>query len=171
MTTNDAIIRVLFAQYKKDDTEAFNAVKNAGFSYYKVDGHWVVRNPETDRAVSAREEYSYTGRHKVRIDTGYYRVNTIRVPKDDVNKVNFVGILLKPVNRAYWERPYRTNTQDKVSNLRSAKQIVEWRKQDIARKKKEIAQLQAELERTIRWEFEAEISLADTRRELGLTRR
>ena len=175
MELNEAICRTLRVQFKKQLTEGeLDIIKKAGFGIEKNNGHFTV-------FTNATNEY---GNRNVYITEGYkdYRVVAwngfrekvyrFRTYTDILEKFDFEGFLRAPINEAYrdvyYYEPYRTPTRDKVRRLKDIKFRITYRKQDIEQVKKQIADLQATLERAIRWEMEAENDLKETRKAFGL---
>ena len=177
MTINEAIYRALRVQFKKQLTEGeLDIIKGAGFGIEKNNGHFVVHT-------NANNRY---GNRNVYIDEGYrdyrviawngYRERIYRFATyaDILEKFDFEGFLRAPINEAYrdvyYYEPYRTATKDKVRRLKDIKFRITYRKQDIEKVKKQIAELQENLERAIRWEMEAENDLKETRKAFGLVK-
>ena len=175
MELNEAIYRALRVQFKKQLTEGeLDIIKGAGFTVEKDNGHFTVYAEKGGR---------YGVRH-VYINEGYrdygviawngYRekVYRFRTYEDILKKFDFAGFLRAPINEAYrdvyYYEPYRTPTRDKVRRLKDIKFRIKYRKEDIEKVKKQIADLQATLERAIRWEMEAENDLKETRKTFGL---
>lgn len=172
---NNAIFNVLYYQFKKDCKVSHDIVEQAGYKISKFNGHFNIKNEATDRCVWI-EHGSYTSYIKrfsnsnkdVRIE-GYTFSCT---------KFDFVGYLEKPRNEVWWDiinSDYyglgrRGTGYWKRERLRTAKNSVKYRKEDIEKIKGQIAKLQEALEKEIRYEIEAEYKLEEVRKELGLVK-
>lgn len=179
MRLNDAIVNMLLVQFKNQlENNEVKIIENAGFRITKNDGHFVVEtvrdNEYYHREVCIKE--SYRG-YRVIAWNGYtqteYRFNDIIEIR---LKFDFEGFLNAPVNKAYAELlrtimyANRTDTQQKMYNLRSAKNFIKYAKDDIEKTKKKIRELQEELERDIRRQVDYEHDLEEVRKELGLAK-
>ena len=182
---NKAIFHVITHNIpKKEMKEECRLIKKQGYEVYKGGRHnWVVRNPVTNKYVSAekswREVTLYNnGRfaYKVNIEG----CNYIREYFDRCH-VDFVGILEKPVNkdwfwvldnqrigRDWW---YRTPTQNKFTRLKSAKSDIGYKAREIKEIQKKIEELQKDLIRAVAEKVRRENRLNEVRKELGLRER
>ena len=171
---NDAIINVLTHQFKKDVPKSHRTVENAGYVIYKVNGHFVVKNPKTDRNISVTQSHRY--RYRYFAEYGYYSkhqkyCNTM----DDVRKIDFVNCLNTPINSEYYSTFNAVPTIKKKyskyrSGLHDAKWDIDYYNSCIERYKKEIEKLNNELIRCARERGKAEEKLSGIRKELGLTK-
>ena len=179
MRLNDAIVNLLLVQFKNQlENGEVKIVENEGFVISKNDGHFVVGtvrdNEYYHREVCIKE--SYRG-YKVVAWNGYTQTEYKFESVDEIRlKFDFEGFLRAPINKEYaklmrneWYNS-RTATQAKMQNLRSAKNYIRYAKDDIAKTKKKLRELQEELENDIRRQVQYENDLAKIRRELGLTK-
>lgn len=162
---NKAIFKVLTTQFKKEMKEAVNTVEEAGYEIYKYNGHFNVRNPKTDKVIYASGNYNL-----------YIATNGNAKRKVIDWKIDFVGMLEKPINKEWNERNWMrgigsTDYKAKRRRLTDAKSSIEWKKRDIERKQAQILKLQEELLRDLKYQAQYEADLANVRKELGLTRR
>lgn len=126
----NAILTVLRTQYKYEAPAAFKTVERAGYDVYKYDGVWVIRNKETWKSLKL-----YNGR----LSLSHGGV----VKAENVEKVDIINYLNKPVNRAWWDilnaGVWGTPTQNKVNKLR-------WKKIDLAEHEAKLEKLTKQLE-------------------------
>lgn len=169
MTINEAIYRILTNQFKKDiGTEAFEIIKAAGYETLKNNGRFHIENPATGRCI-----YISDGYRGLKINTyaaGFSRYYEISYHPEKC-KFDFAGYLEKPLNKEWYNRYKWANfkpTEVKFRALSDARRSLGFDKHRIARIKKQIAELQADLEREIRYEIESEMKLKETRQKLGL---
>lgn len=179
MTLNDAIVNMLLVQFKNQlENNEVKIIENAGFVISKNDGHFVVRtvrdNEYYQREVCIKE--SYRG-FKVVTWNGYAQTEYKFKDIADIRlKFDFEGFLNAPINKEYAELrrtilyANRTDTQQKMYNLRSAKYSIKYAKADIEKTKEKIRELQEELEHDIRRQVDYEHDLAKVRKELGLAK-
>lgn len=179
MTLNDAIVNMLLVQFKNQlENNEVKIIENAGFLIAKNNGHFVVETVRDgeyyNREVCIKE--SYRG-FKVIVWNGYTQTEYKFKDIAEIRlKFDFVGFLTTPVNKAYAELlrtimyANRTDTQQKMYNLRSAKNFIKYAKDDIEKTKKKIRELQEELECDIRRQVDYEHDLAKVRKELGLAK-
>lgn len=179
MKLNNAIVNLLLVQFKNQlENGEVKIVENEGFVISKNDGHFVVGtvrdNEYYHREVCIKE--SYRG-YKVVAWNGYTQDEYKFESVDEIRlKFDFEGFLRAPINKEYaklmrneWYNR-RTATQEKMQNLRSAKNYIKYAKSDIEKTKKKLRELQDELENDIRRQVQYENDLAKIRRELGLTK-
>ena len=169
---NDAIFTVITNAFKKYMQDAVKTVEQAGYKVSKWNGHWHVTNPTTKRQVyctgDTRRYIHQNGNGK---PVGFY-------PRDEV-KVDFVGLLNKPINNEWnslrwrnWENPVGINKyRDMASRLRDAKWNANYYAGQIKETRRKIEKLQEELEDEVRRAVLAEERLKTVRTELGLSRR
>lgn len=168
MTLNEAIWHVISTQRKKDMAAgAFDMVKKGGYEVrYRGGGEWwEVRHPLTCKAVYIRVSTGYYGCYFLEIGN-----RSIKIENWDGCKVNFVGYLMKPINRDYWASlncKYEP-TKEKYERLRYAKWNVSYYTKDIEKIKKELASKQRELEYAIEHKAEYEHKLNDIKKEYRL---
>ena len=167
---NEAIIKVLTTQFKKDAKEAHALVESYGYTISKVDGHFIIKNPLTRRYVYITEARSYLYAYDIHINTNDKRVKR----SEELNNFDYVNFLEKPLNTAWYKTQYGENeyhpTREKWNRLSSAKWYLEYRTKDIDKIKKQIESLQKDLIRQVEWKEEAKHDLADVRKEYGLTK-
>lgn len=171
MTINAAIYRVLTTQFKKDiGEEALTMIKEAGYEFFKNNGRFHIKNPATERYVYISEGY-----RGLKINTyavGFSRYYNISYHPEKC-KFDFAGYLEKPLNSEYYTRYEWGNfkpTAEKFRTLSNARNNVDYEQRAIIRVKKQIADLQAQLERGIRYKVKYELELENTRKKLGLIR-
>lgn len=178
MTLNEAILKVITTQFKKDAPEAFKFVANSGYKVYKGGGHFYVEHPITGKYVYAEHTGFGWDYNAGRYIYGYYiyrgyLYRNVKWIDGTECKFNFVAYLMKPYNadRDY-KPPYRP-TLEKYNRIKSA----QW---DVDYHEKKVNELKAELEREVKritkdieyHTVQAERSkgrLKDVRNELGLT--
>ena len=165
---NRAIYRVMTTQFKKDAKEEHKIVEDAGYTIYKSDGSFTVRNEETHRELCI----DYKGYYSVL----YTRARSIRFRRDEGLKFDFVGYLAKPTEDAhdymttdgYYKN--RSIALQKYERLERAKRYVKYEQQEIESIKQKIERLQNELVRTARNVAKAEAEVKETRVKIGLTK-
>lgn len=169
MTINEAIYKVLMTQFKKDiGAEALTLIKEAGYEIFKDNGNFNIKNPKTGRYV-----YIGSNSYNLKVCTygaGFNRYYPIGYKPENC-KFDFAGYLEKPLNTEWYSRYIWANyhpTEDRYRTLYNARNTVRYEIEHIARIKKQISDLQADLERSLEYKIKKEISLKDTRRELGL---
>lgn len=168
MELNEAIYKVMSTQFKKDMGEALRVVEEAGYTVSKWDSRFYVKNPKTGRELCLKEGYK-----------GYNIFgNGDRksiVPWGTERRMDLVGYLEKPINHEWYkaqamQNDWRSATWYKWDRLRNAKWYIKYEKENIEKTKKKIAQLQQELEDTIRSQIRYEQNLVNIRKELGLVK-
>lgn len=168
MTLNEAILNVLLNQFKKEmNKQAIEMVEQAGYKIIKIQGGYEVKNPNTGRWVSIER-----GNYSRYI---YNNVKTVTVWREDPIRFDFANYLNKELNLAWaelnWNKcDWDTPTYKRMTALKGAKRSIRYAKESIEETKKKIANLQAELERAIRYEIETEQRLEKVRKELGLAK-
>lgn len=168
MTLNEAIYKVITTQFKKDMREAVELVEEAGYEINKSDGRFYVRNPKTQRFIESK--YSQ-----------YRDITTLIGNRGEILKFrytcnchfDFVGYLNKELNHVWYvmrnERAwYVSPTRKKYEKLQEAKRYLRYREEAVEKTKKDLADLQARLERDIEERVRYEQMLAETRKNLGL---
>lgn len=182
---NRAIFNIITSEKPlKDMKEDVKAVRKAGYEIIKYDVRkWSVENRATCRHVRARVRY-----REINIDNSYRFCKTIstegcnyRSEYFDRCKVDFVGILEKPLNDVWNEVCHRrryagtiydhTSTKSKYQSLKEAISHLNWEKHYVEEDLKQIAELQKKLARDIEDRVKAEMRLKQLRKELGLTGR
>ena len=157
---------------------ADKVVEEAGYRVLKTDGRFAVRTVRDNgrvRDIEFGETYkgykliAWNGnRQKI------YRYNTL----EDLQKFDFEGFLTAPINTEYAEaealNEYRfggyTDTQRKMNRLRDAKAYIRYKADDIKKYKKQIADLQEQIEDAIRRQVQYEGDLRNIRKEYGLVK-
>lgn len=164
---NEAIIKVLNTQFKKDAKEAHELVASYGYKIYKYDGCFRIENPLTKRYVFIDE--GYNGAFRIHINTKERRMRRY----EDLYKFDFVNFLEKPLNvewaKLYWGKEYAPS-RERISALSSAKWTVSYREKEIKQMMKKLEDLQNELIRQVEWKEQAKRDLADLRKTYGLTK-
>lgn len=167
MNLNEAILKVIRTQYKKDMGEALTIVEKAGYKVYKHAGDFYVRNEQTGKEVCLRERYrgglKIVGNDCEKCHFDY----------DGVCRMDFVNYLNKPFNTDWYDvqarkTDWRTPTYYKWQRLCHARNNVKYVEEDIAEITQKIAQLQETLDRCIQEKPRREQALVDVRKELGL---
>lgn len=166
MTLNEAIYKVIGTQFKKDMGEALEIVEKAGYKVSKWDSRFYVKNTNTGREVCLREGYKG---YKV---CGNGDVKHL-IPWDGVCRMDLVGYLEKPFNREWYKvqamrSDWRSATWYKWDRLRSARYDIRYADKELANIKRDIANLQARLERTLVEKVKREQRLAEMCKELRL---
>ena len=163
---NNALFTVMTTQFKKNMREEVATVEAAGYKVEKYGGVYRVRNPKTDKVVyidGKCRSYVHTNGNAKGVE--------VVVWKNDC-RVDFVGMLEKPINtewnELYWRQAGATNYRQKADRLIHARRNVEWKKQDIERRKEQIRSLQEAILRDLHYEAEYEARLTAVRKELGL---
>ena len=179
MTINDAIYRVLKAQYKKELTNGeLKILERYGFRVKKENGAFsiFVINGNDMREVKLYDGYK---EYKVQAYNGItYLAYRFKTDEDRAEKFNYFGFLTAPVNRDYIKvLEYRderyvyggnTTYKQKRYRLKTARSGVRCANERIETVEKQIADLQRQLEDAIANKVRAEIELKNTRKELKL---
>lgn len=173
MTLNEAIMRVITSKFKKDAPEAFKAVSDAGYIMYKVDGHWVVKHPLTERYVTVTGGIRYLGCgvSGYRIDRGWNYRNSLIIydgKGDLTTKFDFVGCLMTPYNREYYRIVNNATTRQKYDSLKWAKQTVKYSDERIEEIQTKIDKLTRDLISAVENRAQAKIRLNEVRKNLNL---
>lgn len=176
MTLNEAILKVISTQYKKDAKEAHQIVEDAGYTISKNYGCYYVRNPKTHRYVCLEHK---DGRYY----KDYYDLNwgsmahgnkRFNDPKDAA-VFDFVNMLNKPYNRDGNPTPY-TDTWNKskaiesYSELKSLKRNIIQEENDIKSILSQIDTLQKKLIRATETKVKCAAKLDDFRKQCGLNK-
>jgi hypothetical protein len=170
---NKSIREVITNQYKKDCPTAHEIVKDAGYEIYKYEGHYKVKNKETDKVVWFVYTESYYGSDKICCS---HRDN---VKNND--KFDFVNYLNKPFNVAYCQAQrtggwrYQSKSQENYRTLKDARWDVQYHADSIEEIKGKIKKLQEEMSKLendiayhAREQVRAEFELERVRKDLGL---
>ena len=163
---NEAILKVLSTQYKKDAKEAHKIVEAAGYEIYKSNGCFIIKNPET---------YKYIQWTECRRKYNYKLITTTQdIYFDDWKdlKINFVNYLNKPINRDKERRDNMwgcsSKLKEKYTLLRDHKMMIEYYSKEIKRQKASIEKAKEEITRCEKRLKEEKDSLEETRKKLGL---
>lgn len=163
---NEAILKVLSTQYKKDAKEAHKIVETAGYEIYKSNGCFTIKNPKT---------YRYIQWTECRWRYNYKLITTTKdIYFDDWKdlKINFVNYLNKPINKdkqyinSEWF--YTSKAKEKYELLRSLKWDIEYHTREVERQKALIEKAKKSIEYHERRIKEEKDSLEETRIKLGL---
>lgn len=168
MTINEAILKVITSQFKKDEPEAFKTVEKAGYRVYKVDGHFVVKNGETGRYVTTNghtPRYFGGGVYGYFVDRGWH-YKQVAIAMGTRLKFDFVGCLEKPYPE--YRRPVARPTIEKYRKLQDAKRSVNYADERIEELQKKIQRLTDELVSAAEYRNQREHNLAIVKREIGL---
>ena len=166
MTLNEAIYKVISTQFKKDMGEALEIVEKAGYKVSKWDSRFYVKNTNTGRELCLRDGYK-----------GYNVCGNGNkkhlIPWDGVCRMDLVGYLEKPFNREWYKvqamrSDWRSPTWYKWDRLKSAKYDISYADKELAKIKRDLANLQAQLERTLVEKVKREQRLLEMRKELRL---
>ena len=156
MTINEAILKVLTAQFKKDEPEAFEMVSNHGYIISKWHGQWDIKNEATDRYLFGGEEERWNSRRGRYVLCLHLRCGGSTVYDKIVwnaDKFDYVGYLNKPLNRwvlneqgKFWQEKEWSEARRTYECIRSAKsdikrytQNLEETKQSFQRKIQKLA--------------------------------
>ena len=163
---NEAILKVLSTQYKKDAKEAHKIVEAAGYEIYKSNGCFTIKNPRT---------YKYIQWTQCRWKYNYKLITTTKdIYFDDWKdlKINFVNYLNKPINndKQYIDSDcfYTSKAKDKYVSLRCIKTYIEYHNREIERQKVLIEKAKKDIEYHEKRLKEEKDSLEETRKKLGL---
>lgn len=177
---NEMILRVLEAQNKKDDKEAFDYVeKTLGFETWKDCGFHISNpaNKNKDLYITRYNNWRYCEVREIRVyRKGGFDFHQVR----DYKKIDFYSYLTKPFNQEYHdllERKYY-GKKDKYSRLKSkliyAKENVDryerWISETKAELKFQIDNLTHKIEGYIESKANANAKLEDIRKEIALCR-
>lgn len=163
---NEAILKVLSTQYKKDAKEAHKIVEAAGYEIYKSNGCFTIKNPKTYRYIQwtqCRWRYNYK---LITTTKDIYFDNWKEL------KINFVNYLNKPINRDK-ERGDNmwgcsSKLKEKYDSLCNHKMSIEYHTREIERQKALIEKTKKDIEYHERRIKEEKDSLEETRKKLGL---
>ena len=171
MTINEAILKVISTQYKKDAKEAHQVVEAAGYTIEKRDGCYYVRNEKTYR-------YCYM------INSGYYRQGARWVlywgsmgrgsktyyGNPEHIKFDFIHMLNKRYNYAgHGDRNACTSAaKEKWTNICRLKCMVSSKQTETELILKEMEKLQKRLIETTECKVKYETDLNNQRKEYGL---
>ena len=169
MTINEAILRVINCEYKKDEKEAFKVVKAAGYEtiYNKprrsCDYGWTVRNFETHKEVTHAPYFDFKP-VCVRLDK-YMTV----FGGTGLCKVDFKAFLDKPVNEAKIIAEPLT-AREKKWHIKSEEVDIERNEQRIEELKKAIAQMQEDIKKHEELVKAHKKNLTELRKKYGLVK-
>lgn len=163
---NEAIWKVIKNKYKKDAKEAHEMVTAFGYEIYKSDGHYSVHNKNTQKSVFIY--WDNYRKYSVQLG-GQWKDQW----KDQDVKIDFVGVLEKPVNKTYWDLKrersrYQSSAIDKYNRLRRLKRDVSYYGGEIEETKKKIDKLQDSIVYHARMQKAREDELWNYKRELHL---
>lgn len=181
----DAIVKVLFTQFKKDAKEAHKLVESYGFKIDKYDGFFGVQNPETHKTLRLAECNSWRGIFVK--ETGTRKGLTYEEFYNHKLNIDCIKFLNTPYNLD-WEYVKNRDacedgssanayhpTWDKMEELRRARRNVNNSKDSVKRYKEEIEQhmekikwLQGMIERETHFACVFERALEDLKEEYGL---
>lgn len=121
MTINEAILKVLTAQFKKDEPEAFEMVSNHGYKVSKWNGCWKVSNEATSRCLWGSENSWWNSRlHRyapcLHLRCGGSTLYDRKVWSAD--KFDYVGFLNKPINQYAIDEKYKSWQEREWSEAR-----------------------------------------------------
>ena len=181
----DAIVKVLFTQFKKDAKEAHALVESYGFKIDKCDGFFGVQNPETHKTLRLAECNGWRGIFVK--ETGTRKALTYEEFYNHKLNIDVIKFLNTPYNYDWWyvkdrdacedgsSREAYHPSWDKRDALRRVRRNVESSKENVKRYKKEIEQhmekikwLQEMIERDTHFACVFERELEDLKEEYGL---
>lgn len=141
---NEAIVKVVTHQYKKDCPEAHELLKEWGYTVRKYDGSFEVMHPKTYKEVTAT---MFRWEQVI-----YLREKSQRIYSKNFDKVDYVEYLRTPLNRDKHDNEvvcsnYRTARR----NLRDAKWDVEYHQKALDDAQKEFDKKLAELKKHYEW--------------------
>ncbi len=156
---------------KKEMKDKVRLLKKAGYKLYKADtNQWGVTNDRTNRNITASKGYGYHSDWKV---YNTYR-RQITVKYGTVPKIDFVGLLEKPLNLEWERRPERvyqgtrSRALKRYETLQQKKRYVRYDEDDIKRTQQKIEELQKQLMREVEYKVKAQAELDNYRKEIGL---
>lgn len=164
---NEAIVKVVTHQYKKECPEAHELLKEWGYKVTKYDGSFEVKHPKTYKKVTAT---LYRWEQVI-----YLKEKSQRIYPKNFDKVDYVEYLRTPLNRDKYEfvySKYRTARR----NLRDAKWNVKYHQDALDDAQKEFDKKLAELKRHYEWNIKhhservviEKSRVADIRKEFNL---
>lgn len=174
---NEAILKVMLTQYKKDAKEYHEIVEKAGYTITKYNGLYHVKNKETGKELWAKKDYVWWSKYSSRQWTIIIELNGLRVKKYKSGQsipLDFVSYLDKPMNKEWYEMVNKgywgqfTKGYWQRDRLKSAKRSLEIRKKEIKTVKESIANMENSLEDKIRNMIRVEYEIEALRKEFGL---
>lgn len=155
---------------KKEMKDTVRLLKKAGYEVYKCDTHqWGVRNHKANRCVSA--EYRRWKSEWV-VWNSHRREIAVKLGHDP--KIDFVGLLEKPLNLEWERRPervydgLRSRALKRYEKLQQKKRYVRYDEDDIKRTQQKIEELQKQLIREVEGKVRSQAELDNYRKEIGL---
>ena len=170
---NDAMLKVMSTQFKKDAKTEHEIVESYGYKIYKYDGAFRIRNDKTQKCISLRPCNSYRYNWKLEYGDTYAdekRVKTL----EELKVVDLVGILEKPRNNVYKSLQWgyvddvHSKYRERKEQLRSAKWNVEYHSGRINDIQKKIAELQKDLVYESKQLARYETNLTNIKKEVGI---
>jgi len=176
MTINEAIVKVLLTQYKKDALEEHKFLEERCFEIYKYYGSWVVKDNFSKRAVSAeRDKTRWHKKEKRWIHGDYIKMygrytKNVFVPYNTDIKVDFVSFFTctRPINYEESRYKYHSDAVEKWVRIQECKDAIARYEKGIKDSKEEInkyIELIADLSRHV---AEGEADLQNLRKKYGL---
>lgn len=155
MNLQQAIIKVMTTQYKKDAKEAHQIVEAAGYTITKNNGHYYIRNEKTHRHCCiiycgvCRQGFRYVvewgsmGYGSKAFYVGYdNKISSIEwIPFD------FVAMLNKPYNKEpYYDNVWNKSVaKERYNTIRSTRNTLQYKNEEIDKCLKEMNWLQKHL--------------------------
>ena len=124
---NDALIKVMSTQFKKNAKAEHELVESYGYIIYKYDGSFRIRNDKTCKIISLRYTGSY--RYSWVLDYGDTYADVKRVKSlEELKVVDLVGIREKPRNSVYkaLQWGHVDDIHAKYSDLRESLRHAKW---------------------------------------------
>ena len=177
-TVNEAIAKVISNKYKKDCPEAHMVVENAGYTIYKRDGSYTVKNSNTNKVVYIRSLGDYGWERLVygKVDKrlGYNRDFILK-------KFDYVNCLDTPINDydPYYDPylnswRYVSKAKENYKTLRSYRYDINFHNRELEDAKKKFEKAVKEYQQSVDWHnkriVEATNNLDTLKKKLGLVK-
>ena len=163
MTTKEAIISVMLKQFKKDAKEAHAVVEAAGYTIYKNDGLFHVKNRKTSRDLCIKETYFGW------LLKGNYGETTVKFNSLEDLKFDIEGYLQTPYKKDFdYSMTYRNKASMKYSTLQSIKSSVDYEDKKVNEILNKIKQLNEDLVWHTTYRERKKTELEALRKEYGL---
>lgn len=170
---NDAMIKVMSTQFKKDAKAEHELVESYGYTIYKYDGSFRIRNNKTCKCIYLKHSSNY--RYSWVLDYGDTYADVKRVKSlEELKVVDLVGILEKPRNNVYkalqWGHvdDIHAKYSDRREQLRRAKWDVKYHSDRIDEIQRKLIALQTELLEESKKLAKYSVELDACKKEIGI---
>ena len=161
---NNAILKVLTTQFKRDAKESHKIVEEAGYEIYKYGGSFGVKNPKTHNIVRIDFSRGFNSRGRVNLRRNSKRFRSL----EELKPIDFVGNL-DTTRKAYCEwLPYESEAHRKYDEIKRSDCMAMSYDEYIKKTLDKLASLQKDLIRYTQEKADYEQKARDARKKYGL---